>query len=361
MRSSIFAMSSLIEQRSAIKFCLRNEISAAETFRMVQKAFGDEALSRKNVFKWYSEFKDGRERVEDMERPGRPSTSSDEHHIKKIKDLVLANRRLTIRDLADMVEISFGSVQSILKDNLGLKRVKSRLVPKLLNLFEKHRRVQACQTMVSDYVAVKNRIITGDETWIYAYDPETADQSSEYRAKAEPRPKKPRQSRSKIKVMLTVFFDHRGVVHSEFLPTGQTVNKEYYLGVMRRLREAVRQKRPELWRDNSWILHHDNAPSHTALILREFLSKNSTHVAPQPPYSPDLAPCDFWLFAKLKRPLRGNRFESIEEIKRESVNALKAIPSEDFEACFEEWERRWHRCIGAGGDYFEGDDTNLEE
>ena len=108
-------------------------------------------------------------------------------------------------------------------------------------------------------------------------------------------------------MMLTVFFDYRGVVHYEFLPTGQTVNKEYYLSVMRHLREAIRKKRPELWATNSWILRHDK-PSHTALILREFLAKNSTHVAPQPPYSLDLAPCDFWLFRKLKRPLRGNRF-----------------------------------------------------
>ena len=72
--------------------------------------------------------------------------------------------------------------------------------------------------------------------------------------------------------MLTVFFDYRGVVHYEFLPTGQTVNKEYYLNVMRHLREAIRKKRPEM--------HHDNASSHNALILREFFAKNSTHVAP---------------------------------------------------------------------------------
>ena len=116
----------------------------------------------------------------------------------------------------------------------------------------------------------------------------------------------------------------------EFLPTGQTVNKEYYLSVMRRLREAMRKKRPELWKDNTWILNHDNTPSHTALVLREFFAKNSTHVAPQPPYSPDLAPCDFWLFVKLKRPLWGNRFASIEDIERESLRALKAIPEDDF-------------------------------
>ncbi|CAH2100922.1 unnamed protein product [Euphydryas editha] len=73
--------------------------------------------------------------------------------------------------------------------------------------------------------------------------------------------------------MLTVFFDHRGVVLSEFLPTSQTVNKEYYLSVIRRLREAIRKNGPELWADNSWFLHHDNTPSHTALILRVFREK----------------------------------------------------------------------------------------
>ncbi|CAK1594867.1 unnamed protein product [Parnassius mnemosyne] len=187
--------------------------------------------------------------------------------------------------------------------------------------------------MLSDYQDVMKRIITGDESWIYAYDPETDDQSAEYRAKGEPKPKKPRQSKSKIKVMLTVFFDHRGVVQSEFLQTGQAVNKEYYLSVMRRLSEAIRKKRPELWADNFWFLHHDNAPSHTALILREFFAKNSTNIVPQAPYSPDLAPCDFWLFRKLKRPLRGNRFESIGDIKRESLRALKAIPETDFNNC----------------------------
>lgn len=354
-------MSNFVEQRTAIKFCLRNEISAAETLRMLQKAFGDDTMSAKNIYKWYKDFKEGRERVDDLERSGRPSTSIDEQHIKKITDLVLANRRLTIRDLADMVGISIGSVQAILKDHLGLRRVKSRLVPKFLNIFEKERRVQACESMLSDYQAVYKQIITGDETWIYAYDPETADQSSEYRAKGEGKPHTPRQSKSKIKVMSTVFFDYRGVVHQEFLPMGQTVNKEYYLSVMRRLREAIRKKRPELWKDNSWILHHDNAPSHTAHVIRDFFAKNSTHVAPQPPYSPDLAPCDFWLFPKLKRPLRGNRFESIEEIKSESLRALKAIPEDDFLACFEDWKKRWHKCIAAGGDYFEGDEIDLEE
>ncbi|KAG5340412.1 MOS1T transposase, partial [Acromyrmex heyeri] len=203
-------MSEIMEQRSAIKFCVRNGISAAETLRMCQKAYGDGALSQARVFAWHRMFKEGRESVQDEPRAGR-STS------------------------------------------------------------------------------------------------------------------------------------------------------QYYLGVMRRLRDAVRRKRPELWADNSWLLHHDNAPSHTSLVVRDHFAKNLTHIIPQPPYSPDLAPCDFWLFSKLKRPLRGHRFETIEEIKEKTTSELRAIPTDDYAACFENWKKRWHSCIATGGDYFEGDDTNLDE
>ena len=133
---AMFTMSDFVEQRSCIKFCLRNEISA-ETLRMLQKAFGDQAMSQKKFYKWYKQFKEGRESVEDENRSGRPLTSTDEQHVNEIKNLMIKNRRLIIRDLADTVNISFGSVQTILKDVLCLKKVKSRLVPKTVNFLEK--------------------------------------------------------------------------------------------------------------------------------------------------------------------------------------------------------------------------------
>ena len=102
-----------------------------------------------------------------------------------------------------------------------------------------------------------------------------------------------RKVRSNLKDLLTVFFDCNGMVHHEFLPQGRTVNQEQYLEVMHRLREAVRQKRTELWKNQSWIFHHDNAPAHTSMLVREFLAKNKTVFMPQPPYSPDLDPLTF--------------------------------------------------------------------
>ena len=108
-------------------------------------------------------------------------------------------------------------------------------------------------------------------------------------------------------------------------------------------------------------MHHDNAPSHTALVLRDHFAKNSTHIVPQPPYSPDLALCDFWLFPKLKRPLRRHRFDTIEVIQAESKKALKAIPEIEFNNCFDDWKKRWHKCIISGRDYFEGDEIDLDK
>jgi hypothetical protein len=90
-----------------------------------------------------------------------------------------------------------------------------------------------------------------------------------------------------VKVMLMFFFfDIESVVHHEFLRQGQTMNRWYYLEVLKHLRENVRRKRPQLWKNNSWILHHDNAPAHTSLLIRDFSlgnkKKNSTYASPKP-------------------------------------------------------------------------------
>ena len=90
-------------------------------------------------------------------------------------------------------------------------------------------------------------IITGDEAWVYGYDPESKFQSSQWKHTESPRPKKALQIRNNVKVMLTCFFDSRGIVHHEYAPEGQIINKEYYLEVLRRLRGAVRRKRPDMW------------------------------------------------------------------------------------------------------------------
>ena len=129
--------------------------------------------------------------------------------------------------------------------------------------------------------------------------------------------------------------DIRGIVHYEFVPTGQTVNQVYYLEVPKRLRVKVIRKLPEHFANNSWILHHDNAPAQTALSVREFLATKQITVLEHPAYSPDLAPSDFFLFPKIKETLKGRHFDDIDDIRSNTTAALKAIPQNQFQNCLE--------------------------
>ena len=98
--------------------------------------------------------------------------------------------------------------------------------------------------IASDDGNVLKKVITGDESWVNGYDPETKQQSSQWKRPDEPRPKKARQSRSHVKSILIIFFDCEGVMHYEFAPRGQTINN---VEVLKRLRDAVRRKRPRFW------------------------------------------------------------------------------------------------------------------
>ena len=133
-----------------------------------------------------------------------------------------------------------------------------------------------------------------------------------------------------MKALLTGFVDSNGTVHNEFLPQGRMVNKESNFEFISRLRETIHQKRTELWKNQSWILHHDNALAHTSMLVREFLVKNKTVLMSQPPYSPGLAPADFFLSPKLKTPMKGKHFATIEEIKEKSKHQLLAMPKKNL-------------------------------
>ncbi|PNF31107.1 hypothetical protein B7P43_G15767 [Cryptotermes secundus] len=95
--------------------------------------------------------------------------------------------------------------------------------------------------------------------------------------------------------------------------------------------------------------------THTALTVRQFLTSNNMVIVPHPPYSPDLAPSDFFLFPRMKRSLKGKRFRDVDEVKENTLKALNSIQPQEFQHCFEQWQKRWDKCINAHGQYFEGD------
>ena len=92
-------------------------------------------------------------------------------------------------------------------------------------------------------------------------------------------------------------------------------------------------EKTDIWNSSDWFLHHDNAPAHTALSVQQFLAKNNMTVIPHPPYSPNLAPCDFFLFPCMKCQMKGKRGE------KENAGVLNIISTEEFQKCFQQWEK----------------------
>ena len=103
-----------------------------------------------------------------------------------------------------------------------------------------------------------------------------------------------------------------------------------------------------------WLLHHDNAPAQSSNLVQQFLSEHSIALLRHPPYSPDIAPCDFWLFPKLKKWLKRQRFDDKTTVENNATSVLKAIPKSEFQECFEIWKHCWNGVIQSSGDYFEG-------
>ena len=150
-------------------------------------------------------------------------------------------------------------------------------------------------------------------------------------------------------------FDSMGIIYIHWVPTGITVNKEYYIEVLREFRKRFRRKRPELFESGQWHFHQDNAAVHNSILVTDYLTQMGIKTVPHPPYSPDLAPCDFWLFPKLKENLRGNRYSTIEDMKEAVTRVLNTLTQEDFQGAFQKLLERYNKCIDVGGEYFGGD------
>ncbi|UYV73520.1 hypothetical protein LAZ67_10003933 [Cordylochernes scorpioides] len=286
-------MEQKLKQRICIEFCVKLQISATETFEMLNKAFPNDAPERTTVFEWHSRFKAGRISIEDDPRQGRPKFQRTDENVQKITDLIKENPRTTLLELEQDTGISKTTIGRIVTEDLKLKKTPAKFIPRFLTNEQKLCRLATCEDMMEmtrTDPEWKDKIITGDETWVYGYDPETKPQSAEWRGK------------------------------------------------------RFEKKRPEKWTNGGWILHHDNARPHTAHLMTSFLAKNGTQILHQPPYFPDIAPNDFFLFPKLKAVLKGRHFDTRDDIIEKSPLALKSIPKDAYKNCFANCEKRW-RCV----------------
>ena len=121
------------------------------------------------------------------------------------------------------------------------------------------------------------------------------------------------------------------------------------------VQERFLGKRPALFKSGQWHFYQDNTPVHNSILFTDYLTKIGIKIAAHPPYSTDIALCDFWLFPKL----RGCGYETIEEMKETVTKVMDTLAQEDFPVAFQRLLERYNKCIAAGGDYLEGDLSSM--
>ena len=203
---------------------------------MLQTAFGASCMNRASVFEWHKRFKEGRESVREDERCGRSKEVNTPELIGQIKNFMDKDRCV--------------SIHTIIREELKMRKICAKFVPRVPREDQKERRCHDSREMVemiNSDPAVLDALVTCDESWIYCYDSETKRQSSQWKHAGSPRPKKARQSKSTHKLLMIpfFFFDSSGMIYMHWVPTRKTVNKEYYVEV---LRKRFRRKRPALFK-----------------------------------------------------------------------------------------------------------------
>jgi len=150
--------------------------------------------------------------------------------------------------------------------------------------------------------------------------------------------------------MATVFWDSQGVIYIDYLKKGKTVTGLYYTKLLGCLAAEVQKIRTHLAK-KKMLLHHYNAPAHTSALAKAKSVELGYELQTHPPYSPDLALCDFFLFPNLKKSLAGQKFASNEEVVAATEAYFVELKITNFSDGLNKFKLRWVKCIELKGDY----------
>jgi len=181
---------------------------ATETFASLTEAYGDATLLKTMVFKWHKAFKEGRENVEDGPHSGKPISSTNDQNVEVVRVVVAKDRRLSVMMIAEETGLDKNAVHGILTDHLHMQKICAKVVLKILSVEQKVNWLEICQDLLGrlkiepDFL---DKVITGAESQVFDYNPETKRQSVEWHTKSSTRLKKARMSSSRVKTMIVVF------------------------------------------------------------------------------------------------------------------------------------------------------------
>ena len=345
-----------VDKRSVIKYFLLKGFSPTEVHNEMSRTLGKDAPTKRTIYRWSNNFRFGRMTVKNEKPSGRPKTVTDEEAVEDVRSMVMKDRRLTVKFIGETLKISPSRVWSIITNDLCMKKVAARWVPKLLTEEQKKERVRLSRQNLRVYNANEEdflaRFVTMVETWVHYFDPETRQQSMEWKHPGSPTPKKARRSTSAGKVMASVFWDSEGILMIDYLEKGETLTSEYYSSLLVKLREEIRRKRRGKLAKGV-LFHQDNAPIHKAARSMATIRENGFEIIEHPPYSPDLAPSDYFLFGNLKNYLRGTSYGSDNDVFEAVEGYFRSQNASFYLKGIKDIRKRWERCIVLKGEYVE--------
>ena len=267
---------------------------------MLQTAFQPSCMNRASVFEWHKRFKEGKECVRDDERCGRSKELWTPELIDQIKNFMNKDRCVSIDTISAQFDVSVETVHTIIREELKMRKILHKVCPKGVQR-RSERKTSSWQQGDSraDQFRSCSSWCSGDLRWKLDLLLWPRDQETEVPVEACWLSQTQEGQTEQIHPQTfddPFFIDSTGMIYMHWVPTGQTVNKEYYVEVLMEFRKRFHQKRPALFKSGQWHSHQDNAPVHNSILVTHYLTKMGIKTLPHHPYSPDLAPCDFWLF-----------------------------------------------------------------